>query len=352
MTATGLLATRSTARRPHLAVAALAVATAAFTVALAGAMDLPLRDPDGIAGPAYIRLPLILAIMFAIDVLPRALRLSRGPRGVVAATRRVVDERWSRQRVGLVLVGLFSFYLTYVAYRNLKSFLPFVREGNADAALLELDQALAFGSQPADLLHDLLGTGLMAHVLSTGYVFFLVFVPISLGVALVWTRDLRRGYFWVTALCVNWVLGALSYYILPSLGPVYVRPEIFADLPFTGVTRLQEQLMSERIEVLASPNATSSVHGIAAFASLHVAIVFSAALVAHLVRAHKVLRWSLWVFFVMTVLATIYFGWHYVIDDVAGVAIGAVAVWLGAKATGHDIRDGLRWRGQLAHQTS
>jgi membrane-associated phospholipid phosphatase len=336
-----------------VAVAVLAVATTIFTVALAEVMDLPLRDPDGIAGPAYVRLPLILLLMFAIDVVPRALKRAGGPRGFAAAVRRVVDERWSRQRVGLVLVGLFSFYLTYVAYRNLKSFLPFVRDGNADAALLELDQALAFGSQPADLLHDLLGTGFAAHVLSTGYVFFLVFVPISLGAALVWTRDLRRGYFWVTALCVNWVLGALSYYVLPSLGPVYVRPEIFADLPFTGVTRLQEQLMTERLEVLASPSATSSVHGIAAFASLHVAIVFSAALVAHLVRAHKVLRWSLWVFFAITVLATIYFGWHYVIDDVAGVGIGFVAVWLGAKATGHDIRDGLRLRrGQLAHQTS
>jgi membrane-associated phospholipid phosphatase len=351
VTATEVLAARSTAR-PHVAVAALAVATAIFTVALAGVMDLPLRDPDGIAGPAYIRLPLILAVMFAIDVLPRALRRSRGLSGVVAATRRVVDERWSRERFGLVLVGLFSFYLTYVAYRNLKSFLPFVREGNADAALLDLDQALAFGSQPAEVLHSLLGTGFVAHVLSTGYVFFLVFVPISLGVALVWTRDLRRGYFWVTALCINWVLGALSYYVLPSLGPVYVRPEFFADLPVTGVTRLQEQLMTERLEVLASPSSTSSVHGIAAFASLHVAIVFSAALVAHLVRAHKAVRGFMWVFFAMTILATIYFGWHYVIDDVAGIAMGAFAVWLGAKATGHDIRGGLRLRGPLAHQVS
>ena len=351
MTATGVLTARSTAR-PHVAVATLAVVTAIFTVALAGVMDLPLRDPDGIAGPAYIRLPLILALMFAIDVLPRALRRSGGPRGVVAATRRVVDERWSRERFGLVLVGLFSFYLTYVAYRNLKSFLPFVREGNADAALLDLDQALAFGSQPAEVLHNLLGTGFVAHVLSTGYVFFLVFVPISLGVALVWTRDLRRGYFWVTALCVNWVLGAISYYVLPSLGPVYVRPEFFADLPVTGVTRLQEQLMTERLEVLAAPGATSSVHGIAAFASLHVAIVFSAALVAHLVGAHKAVRWFMWVFFAVTILATIYFGWHYVIDDVVGIAMGAFAVWLGAKATGHDIRGGLRLRSPLAHQVN
>lgn len=315
---------------------------------MAVAMDLPLRDPDGIAGPAYVRLPLILALMFALDVVPRALRRARRPRGFVAATRSVVAERWSWRRAGLVFVGLMSFYLTYVAYRNLKSFLPFARDGRADAALLDLDAAMAFGSDPAQVLHALLGTGISAHVLSTGYVFFLVFVPVSLGAALVWTRDLRRGYFWVTALCINWVLGALSYYVLPSLGPVYVRPELFADLPFTEVTRLQTQLLTHRVEVLASPHGTQNLHGIAAFASLHVAIVFSAALVAHLVRTRRLLRWSLWAFLVMTILATIYFGWHYLIDDVAGLGIGAVAVWLAALATGHELRRGAPVRRRLA----
>jgi membrane-associated phospholipid phosphatase len=336
------------AARPHAAVAALALATAGFTVAMAVAMDLPLRDPDGIAGPAYVRLPLILALMFALDVVPRALRRARGPRDFAAATRAVVGERWSWRRAGLVFVGLMSFYLTYVAYRNLKSFLPFVRDGRADAALLDLDAAMAFGSDPAQVLHALLGTGISAHVLSIGYVFFLVFVPLSLGAALVWTRDLRRGYFWVTALCINWVLGALSYYVLPSLGPVYVRPELFADLPFTEVTRLQTQLLTHRVEVLASPHGTQNLHGIAAFASLHVAIVFSAALVAHLIRTRRLLRWSLWAFLVMTILATIYFGWHYLIDDVAGLGIGAVAVWLAALATGHELRRGAPVRRRLA----
>jgi membrane-associated phospholipid phosphatase len=41
-------------------------------------------------------------------------------------------------------------------------------------------------------------------------------------------------------------------------------------------------------------------------------------------------------------VATIYFGWHYVVDDVAGVAIGAVAVWGGALATGHDLPAAVR----------
>jgi len=92
--------------------------------------------------------------------------------------------------------------------------------------------------------------------------------------------------------------------------------------------------------VLIDPQATANVQGIAGFASLHVAIVFSAALVAHLVGLPRILRWALWAFFALTSVATIYFGWHYLVDDVAGLAIGAVAVWIGALATGQT----LRWR--------
>ena len=46
------------------------------------------------------------------------------------------------------------------------------------------------------------------------------------------------------------------------------------------------------------------------------------------------LRISCWVYLGLTILATIYFGWHYVIDDVAGIAIGFVSVYLGRCSTG------------------
>lgn len=345
MTATPVPRALTVARlgdRPYVVVVTLAALTAAATLTLAAGLDLPLRDPDGVAGPAYVRLPLIMALMFALDVLPRGVLRARAVRGLRSAVTAVVAERWSWQRAGLAAVGLLSFYVTYIGYRNLKSFLPFARDGTADPALLELDRAMGLGVDPPALLHTLLGTGAVAHVLSLVYVFFIVFVPISLGAALVWTRDVRRGYWWVTALCVNWVLGAASYYVLPSLGPVYVDPGAFDALPHTAVTDLQAMLLEHRNEVIANPHGTANVHGIAGFASLHVAIVFSAALVAHLVGLARHVRWALWTFLALTSLATIYFGWHYVIDDVAGLAIGAVAVWLGAMATGQPLRWGLR----------
>ena len=42
------------------------------------AYHLPLRDPDGVNVPTYIRLPLILLATFLADVVPRAVAHARG----------------------------------------------------------------------------------------------------------------------------------------------------------------------------------------------------------------------------------------------------------------------------------
>ena len=35
----------------------------------------------------------------------------------------------------------------------------------------------------------------------------------------VWSRNLSYGYWFVTSQCLAWVLGTISYYALPTLGP-------------------------------------------------------------------------------------------------------------------------------------
>jgi CDP-diacylglycerol--glycerol-3-phosphate 3-phosphatidyltransferase len=88
----------------------------------------------------------------------------------------------------------------------------------------------------------------------------------------------------------------------------------------------------------SAPFVKDALQSIAAFASLHVSVVLTAALVAHLLRANRWLRRALWIYFALVVVATIYLGWHYVVDDIAGVAIAFIAVALGAVATGHSLR--------------
>jgi len=298
-------------------------------------LDLPLRDPDGLAGPAYIRLPLIVIIFFLSDVVPRCLIKNRGFKNFVPSFKAYTKERWTKSRIALVGVGLSSFYVVYVSYRNIKGFLPFVRTDTLyDSTLHKLDIALMFGHDPAVVLHHVLGTGISAHVLSYIYIMFLTFVPVSLGAALVWSKNVATGFWYVTALCINWVLGALSYYWLPSLGPFY-KNGAFNELPETGVTALQRGLAAGRQRVLEDPHSTTSIQSVAAFASLHVSIIFTAALICHYVIQSRWVRWTMWIYFVLTAISTVYFGWHYLLDDIAGLAIGWIAVWIGAKTTGH-----------------
>ena len=316
-----------TALRPYAFAVLLAVASAVVSVSVAASFGLPLRDPDGIAGPAYIRLPLIVALFLAADVLPRLLWRRRLP------VSRILRERLSPERLGLVAVGMASFYISYVAYRNLKGALPFARPGVRDEQLVRLDEWMAFGHDPAQLLHELLGTGTAAYFLSSVYLLYLLFVPLSLGAALVWGRSVRVGSWYVTALCLNWLLGAVSYYLVPSLGPVFVHPERYADLPETGVSLLQMSLARARLEVLADPSGADAIAGVAGFASLHCSVVFTAALVAHLVGLPRIVRAALWVFLLLTIVATAYFGWHYLVDDVAGLLLGALSVLIAERVT-------------------
>ena len=313
---------------------AVALATGAVAVVCAVVLGLPLRDPDGFLGPTYVRLPLIAALLLVLDVVPRAVRRAGSVRGIGRETVRVARERWPWRRLRPVLIGLAAFYGSYVSYRNLKHFLPLIRPDLVDEELAASDRAITGGPAPAQLLHDLLGTGVAAPVLSWFYLAFLMFVPASLGLALVANGRARQASWYVTALCLNWSLGTASYYLLPSMGPVYVQPWLFTALPETGTSRLQDGLLVSRTMVLADPEATERVQSIAAFASLHVSIVFTAALIGQLVLASVVGRALLWGFFAMTVLATIYFGWHYIVDDVAGLAIGGASVLLAAWGTG------------------
>ena len=243
-----------------------------------------------------------------------------------------------------VASALVSFYVTYLGYRNLKSAVPVLRPETFDGQLTDWDRALFAGNDPAAMLHTVLGTGISAEILAVVYMVFFYFVLASLALALVFLPP-RRGIFYVTALSINWGLGAASYYVFPALGPIYAEPSAFADLPSTRVSGLQDVLIRQRLEFLSDPTAPGVHQGIGAFASLHTSIVFTAAVAAHLLRLDRRLKIGLWGLFGLTTLATIYLGWHYVLDDVAGIAIALAALGLAAALT--DFKLGVAWRPQV-----
>lgn len=295
-----------------------------------------LKDPDGFLGPAWVRLPAMLVGAFLIDVLPRSVwRSRREPRAFLDNARTLVREHWTRERIQLVVIGLTSFYVTYVSYRNLKNFLPQFYTTMQDPVLHAMDRFLFFGHEPATILHNIFGEGWAAHFFAFIYLLYLPIAPLSLVIWLVWSRNISYGYWYATANCLTWTLGTISYYALPTMGPNFWYPWLYRDLDVTGVTELQDSLWNGRVDVRFPLNPFSdSIQSVAGFASLHVALTLVIALVAQYTVRHALIRWSAWVFFVLTVISTLYFGWHYVADDIAGVVIALMSVYLGGIATG------------------
>jgi PAP2 superfamily len=329
-------------RRAHILMGSIAGSMGLLAVIGAVAFDAKLVDPDGFIGPSYLRLPTVLALGFGIDLIPRTLWISRGnPKRMPEVFRGRLHTHWTRDRVVLVVTGILSFYITYVSYRNLKSQLPFIlgKDHKFDRALFSLDKAIFLGHEPAIVLHHLLGDGLSAELLSSVYLWFLPLVPLALAVWLVWSRNLGYGYWFATSQCIAWSLGTVSYYALPTLGPGFQHPWLYTTIDDTNAGRLMNSLANSRVWAVntSAPSLeplTNTLSGVAGFASLHVAITL---LVALMIQYTTTLRWLKIVFWVntsITAVATLYFGWHYVADDIAGVAIALVAFYVGGWASG------------------
>jgi hypothetical protein len=329
-------------RRMLAAGPVVAIVSLVAAVVATDEVGLPLRDPDHVAGRRLVLLLGLVALLVAIDVAVRAARRSPGrwpTRAAMAAVRR---ERWTMRRGMVVASALISFYVSYLAYRNLKSIVPLLRPGVLfDRQLADLDRALFGGNDPATMLHALLGTGAATQVMSIAYLLLFIFIPGTLAAALVFSPNLQAGLFYASAQSLNWLLGAASYFLLPSLGPIYAEPSLFANLPASGVSQLQELLLDQRIEFLRDP-AVATAQSIAAFASLHVSIFFTGALAAHMLGLGRRTVIAAWVLLGLTTTSTIYLGWHYVVDDLGGLVLGAIAIVLARALTGFDLRTARR----------
>src|SRR3954469_19417187 len=84
----------------------VALLTGAVTIVCALYLRLPLRDPDGFLGPTYVRLPLIVALMLAVDIVPRAVARASSVRTAADEAVAIARERWPWRRLRSALIGL------------------------------------------------------------------------------------------------------------------------------------------------------------------------------------------------------------------------------------------------------
>ncbi|WP_346384988.1 phosphatase PAP2 family protein [Nocardioides sp.] len=300
------------------------VAFASVTAYWSHHVGIPLRDPDGQMFRGRLISALVLLVILAVlDSAVRTKRPGWSIRGWFATLR----ARWTGTRLALAVSGLLAYHFVYICYRNLKSW--DVLNTPRDGDLLDFERWLFFGHDPAALLHDVLGQGsAMATTLMIIYKSFTYLVPLAVVGALVFTTRIRDGYVLLASAMWVWILGVASYYLIPTLGPFASDPETFAGLPHTGITSTQAEYLAERAHLLANPGAGDSFASISAFASLHCAVT---AMILLMLRYYGQRRLAqvLTVYLALVMVATIYFGWHFVVDDIAGVLLAATSVLIG-----------------------
>jgi membrane-associated phospholipid phosphatase len=287
------------------------------------AVGIAVRDPGGEIFRSKVAISAgVFAVLALLDGVRRTSRGGRQPRAVLATVRR----RWPVRRLVLAGSGLLAYHLVYAGYHNLKSW--DVLNAPRDELLTRVDRALFLGHSPAVVLHTLLGEHWAAYVLVVVYESFPTLVSIAFVAAVVFSDRLRDGFVFLAAMIWVWILGVGCYYLIPSLGPFDNVPGDFAGLPHTIVTDTQATYLAQRAHLLADPGAHDAFAQVSAFASLHVGVTTVIVLMLayyRLRRASAVMA----VYLALTVVATVYLGWHFVVDDIAGLAIGAAAVALG-----------------------
>jgi hypothetical protein len=306
-----------------LRVLALVVAFAIIAIARSRQVDIPFRDPHGkLFTHKILSTAETLVLFVLIDIAVRWLRGRRDGRSLWRTAR----TRWTPYRIGMIALALVAYQVVYLSYRNLKSWDVF--RAPQDDLLLRWDRWLFFGHSPAVLLHDLLGEDLAARLLTALYESFSTLVTVALVAALAFTPTVRSAYVFVVSAIWAWILGVGSYYLIPTLGPFHVAPDEFSGLTRTSIQRTQETYVEQRAHLLTHPHAHDAFAQISAFASLHCAL---ACLIFLLARYYglRLLSWAAGAFLAGTVVATVYLGWHFAVDDVAGVAIAWVSVQLG-----------------------
>jgi hypothetical protein len=300
---------------------------AAVVAERSAALGIPVRDPDGQMFRNRLAKALVfLAVIALVEAVVRARSHGQSRGWSVRNVAGVLRERWTRHRLLLVLTGLVGYHVVYLGYRNLKSWNAF--NPLRDDDLLTFDRALFLGHSPWVMLHTLLGQSYAAEALAVVYRSFTYVIVLALVGSLALIPHVRKAYVFLSAATWAWILGTLCYYVLPSLGPYAAVPGEFAGLRHTPITDTQAEYLVERASFLADSSASDAFVSLGAFASLHVGFTTLVFLMARYYGLRRISR-ILAVYLAAVILATVYFGWHYVLDDIAGVLLALAAVQLG-----------------------
>jgi membrane-associated phospholipid phosphatase len=302
-----------------------------LTLVLYWYFNLPLRDPwrlyrEKVGG----------GLVWYGTGLPLCLLLRRlGEIRAASGTHRAVGWllTWERYRRDFLsstslirdLRLVHALALCFVFFINLKNLIPLLNTALYDEQFIRWERYLCFGKLCAERAIDVLGVA-ATQVMSSCYVFFFPYMGLLL-MTMVLQRNSKLAAEFCLSFVLVWFIGVIIVYLVPTLGPCYAAPDLLPPLPESETTDLRQMLWQFKVLVEQQPDNKHLAYLIAGFPSLHLAVPVLGSL--YLRRIHWVLSSLSWLFCLLTVVTTLYFGWHYLLDDV-GAFLLALFVYVAA----------------------
>lgn len=119
--------------------------------------------------------------------------------------------------------------------------------------------------------------------------------------------------------------------IFPSLGPAFYKPELFAYIDSTISAKAMQILWKNYQLFKTNPISTKifCANGIVAMPSLHIALAYQSIIV--LGKIYSSLKLVFWILLILYIIATMYLGWHYFLDGLAGILLGLISYKVSTK---------------------
>lgn len=207
--------------------------------------------------------------------------------------------------------------IMFVVFVNLKHLIPFIHGSVFDYQLDRVERAIFHGSIAAEILHELLGVE-VAPLLSSCYTLFYSYVAFVIYL-FVLQRNRALAHEFLLAFFLVWFGGLTIAYLYPTRGPIFFTPDTFALLPNTEVTSMQQKLWLHKLALDQNPFHRNATYLISGLPSLHLAVPILGSL--YLPRLSWALAVLSWTFVLLTAITTVYFGWHWILDDLAAVLL-------------------------------
>jgi len=228
-------------------------------------------------------------------------------------------------------------FVVLFSYCTLKSIIPVVNPLLFDEQFNTMDYFLFLKHSPTALIIKWIPIFFISF-LSFGYKSFFLIKMFAFSSIYCTVKDKRVFYRMVIAFSLTYFIGLGLYFIFPAQGPIYYHPEKFEAIQTAmsettnykiqrDLWKIYEQVKQHTPRKFCELTKTSGIrNGIAAFPSLHIAV--SCVLLYFLFRYSRAIFWLCFFPFWVMVLSTIYFGWHYIVDDIAGFFLAAIVLVL------------------------